>query len=95
MGDIVPHLLAISMISGNDHAAISRQYRFGHPANTGINGFHCLDGGIKVTGMTHHVGIGKIHHNQIVVLSGQTVQRRRQDTIGAHFRSQIIGGDLG
>ena len=82
------------MIGCQQHLSICRLHRRNQLTNTAINCFHRRDSRIQITGMTDHIRIRKIDHQQIMRFRLQAGDGFCQHPGGTHFRQLIIGGDI-
>ena len=93
-GVIVPHHLAIAVIGGDDHAAAGGKHRIRNLADRAVHRLHGADRRFEVTCMANHVGIGKIHHDQIVASVLDAVESCGENAVSAHLGLHVVGGNL-
>ncbi len=99
MGLRVEHEFTVAMVGSNEHDPAALPEKLANPAKATV---HCgagLDCSGKQAGVSHHVAIGEIEHNQIkgltrLVCLMQGAQQGVGDLNGTHFRLQIIGGHI-
>ena len=60
-----------------------------------VNGLNSLGDGTIHAGVAHHVAIGVIHHNKVVLVLADGCNQLVAHLIGAHFGLQIIGSHIG
>ena len=59
-----------------------------------VHGLTCLDGGIHISGMPHHIGIGEIQTYERGFPFLQFGNDRVTNFVCAHLGFKVIGGDL-
>ena len=92
---VVAHLLTIAVIRGDQtFTTRSKQCRF-DAAQALIKGFHRRHCGIKLTGVAHHVTVGKVDDDKVVVTRLDGRDQRIGNLMSAHLRLQVIGGNVG
>ena len=64
---VVAHLLSIAVIRCDQTFATRSKQRCFDVAQALIEGFHRCHGGIKLTGVAHHVTVGKVDDDKVVV----------------------------
>ena len=83
---IVAHLLTITVIGGDQTlATCGEQCRFDSD-QTLIEGFDRRHGGVKPTGMAHHVTVSKIDNDKVVGTRLDGRDQRISDLVGTHLR---------
>ena len=89
----VHHHLAIAVIGGDDDGATGRLQRLERAAKAGIDRLAGTDRGVQIAGMADHVGIGEIHHDQVVAVTDRG-DEAFGDLRGRHLGLEVIGGDV-
>ena len=94
-GLIIHQLLHISMVCTDEHCAVCFFDGLHSSSHTGVHSLHRLDSRVLHSRMAHHIRVGKVNDDH-VILSGanglhQLIAHRR----GAHLRLKVIGGYLG
>ena len=92
---LIQHLLGVAVVGGDKgHAAQVRRglHDLGH---AGVHGLHGGHGRVEDTGVAHHVAVGKVQDDDIVLAALDAANGLFRDGRGAHFRFQVIGCDLG
>ena len=85
------HFFDIAMVTGNNHGIAFTPCCINDAAKLFIYRFNCLNAGLEVAGMTHHVTIGIIHYDDIVFPASNSIHQLVGDLRSAHFRLQVIG----
>ena len=93
-GVIIPHHFAIAVIRGDDHRPAGGKNGLGKAANGGIDRLDGIYRRREIAGMPDHVRIGEIHHDQIMAMALNTVERGSKNAVCTHFRLQIISRNL-
>ena len=88
------HGFSIAMVCGNQHHTTGRSHLVHDLAHARIHSLAGLDGGLQNTGMSYHIHIGEIQYDQIICGFAYPVQQLLCHHAGAHFRFQIISGDI-
>ena len=57
---LIQHLVRVAVVGGDEGHAAQVRGGIDHPGHAGVHGFHGLHGGLKDTGMAHHVTVGEI-----------------------------------
>ena len=87
-------IISISMVS-NDNSLIviglGSLYNF---ANTVINSPYSFGNGIVNTGMSHHITISKIHHDEIILFGLYSPNKLVLHLVCTHFRLEVVGRHL-
>jgi len=91
----VDHLLGIAVIGGDDDLAADRAHRLDHATDASVQHLDGLRGGFHVAGMPHHVAVGVIADDGVILAA----QDRGFELVGhfkrAHFRFQVVSRDFG
>ena len=90
----IDHQLCVAMIGGDQNVCIQLKKSLHHTPDALIDNLNSPFGGIKVTGVTHHVAVREVHKNEAV---GVVVQLRKQclgHLVGFHFRVAGKGGRI-
>ena len=66
-----------------------------YPAHAGVHGLHGLHSSLEHAGVTHHVAVGVVEDEGIVLAGLDSLHHLVGDLIGAHLRLQIVGGHSG
>ena len=86
------HLFAIPVVGRDDAFSVEVEQLRDNSTTAFINRFDRFDPGFDDTGVTDHIGIGKIQDDQI------KFTQAREKLVGhfkrAHFRLQIVSGDF-
>lgn len=61
----------------------------------GVGGGDGLDGGFVDTGVSDHVGWGKVVHEELVLAFGDAGGELVGDGLGGHFGLEVVGGNFG
>ena len=72
----VDHLLGVAVISGDDHRSPVLLQRLVNLAEAGVHSFDRRDGWRNLPRMSHHVGIGEVHHHHVEALAGDGLHHR-------------------
>ena len=88
---IQQHAFTISVVGSYDNRASFCKNRISDSTYAFIHSLPGLDDCIKNTGMAHHIGIGKIADNHVILASGNSLQELISYLISTHFRLQIVG----
>ena len=59
-----------------------------------VNSPDSLGNGIVDTRMAHHVAVGKVHHDEVVLLGGNGSHQLILHLVGTHFGLQVVGSHL-
>ena len=60
----------------------------------GVNRFDGSDGWRNLPGMSHHVGVGEVHHHHIEGVVRDRLLHRVSDSLRRHLRLQVVGRDF-
>ena len=83
------------MVGGQDHLAAGGQHRVDHLAGALVHGLHGLDGGVKHAGVAHHVTVGKVQDDHVILAALDPLDALLGHLGGAHLGLQVVGGHLG
>ena len=64
-------------------------------AEAGIDGFDRLDGRLQDAGVAHHVGVGVVADDGVVLAAVDRLDQLVGHLEGAHFRLEVVGGNVG
>ena len=83
-------------VVGNDDGFVAHLFCcLNHFVHTLVNGLHCgLDGRVYA-GVTHHVAVGKVHHNPVILACLDGVHELILHLVGRHLGLQVVCGHLG
>ena len=95
IGFVIAHHFSVTMIRRDQDFSPDFLHGIHYPPNTNIQVFDCLDGGLKITAVAHHIGIGVIADNHVIVTTLDCRHQFVSDFRGAHFRLLVIGRDIG
>ena len=91
----VAHHFGIAVIGSDDERAASLLDRLRQAAETGVDSLDCLDRRIEAAGVSDHVGIRVVEHDDVETVSSD----RLDDLVGnlgrRHFRLPVVGRHLG
>ena len=90
----IDHLLGVAVVGGNDHGAATLPERRVNLAQAAVNSFDGGDGRRNLAGVSHHVGIGKVHHHHVEGVIRDGFDYRIGHSLRRHFRLQIVGRDF-
>ena len=92
---MVAHLLAVTVIRGNQALSVSGEKRSLDPTDARIQRLDRGHRRIKLTGVSHHVAVGKINDDKVVAACLNRIDQRVGDLVRAHLRLQVIGCHVG
>ena len=88
-------MVGIAVVGGDDGFVAHRLGRFHNLVQTLVDGLHGgLDGGIDAC-VTHHVGVGEVHHDPVVLVGLQGLDKFVLHLEGRHLGLQVVGSHLG
>ena len=93
-GHRIAHHFAIAVIGRDQQRAILALDRVRDPAEPGIDRFDRLDRGGQASGVTDHVGIGEVEHDQVVLAGLDRRDRLAGQLRRGHLGLQVVGRDL-
>ena len=91
----VAHHLGIAVVGGDDERAADFLERRGDAAEAGVDGLDRRLRGLEVAGVSDHVGIRIIEHDQVELAGFDGVDDLVGDLVRRHLRLLVIGRDLG
>ena len=91
----VQHPLGVAVVGGNEGHAAHPGGSLHHLAHPRVHGLHGLDGGLEHAGVAHHVAVGEVEDDHIVIATLNALDGLLGDLGGAHLRLEIVGGHLG
>ena len=94
-GDGVAHHLAVAVVGRDQQRAAGSSNRIHDLPEAGIHRFDRLDRGRQDSRVAHHVRIGIVQHDQVVLAGVDRLHRLCRQLGRRHFRLQVIGCDLG
>ena len=91
----VQHPLGIAVVGGDQGHAAHAGGGLHHLAHAVVHGLHGLDGGLKHAGVAHHVAVGEVEDDHVVIAALDALDGLLGDLGGAHLGLEVIGGHLG
>ena len=82
------------MVRGDKHRITRRQGGFGYGAGAFVHHFYGFDHGIKIACVAHHIAVGKVNDDKVILIRGNLFERFVLDDIGFHFRVFGKGGGI-
>ena len=92
---VVHHLVGVAVVGGEQHAAAHLLHSLHHAAHAGVHGLHGLHSGLEHAGVAHHVAVGVVEDEGVVLAGLHGLHHLVGDLIGAHLGLQIVGGHSG
>src|SRR5699024_417940 len=92
---LVHHLVGVAVVGGEQHAAAHLLHSLHHAAHAGVHGFHGLYSGLAHASVAHHVAVGVVEDEGVVLAGLHGLHHLVGDLIGAHLGLQIVGGHSG
>ena len=86
----IDHQFGISVVGRHQHRAALLLHRPVNLSEARVDRLHALDRRLQLARVPHHVGVGKIHHDQIERRVVHRLGHRVGNALGRHFRGQII-----
>ncbi len=90
----IAHQLAIAMVGGHKERAPRPCDRRCQAAQSGVDRLHGGDGSGKTAGVSDHVGIGVVEHDQVELAGTDRLYRPVGQFGCRHLRLEIVGRDL-
>ena len=90
----VPHFFGVAVVGGNHHRITFGQGGFGYLAHAFVHHFNGFDDGMKVAGMAHHIPVGKINDDKVILAAFQLFDGFVCHAVGFHFRVFGKGGGV-
>ena len=91
----VDGIVGIAVVGNDDSLITVRLCGLNHVMHTCIDSHNGLLYSLIHTGMTHHVTIGKVHHNEIILVGADGLHQTVAYKVGAHLGLQVVCGHLG
>ena len=87
-------MVGITVVGDDDYFIIVCLGSFNSIFHTFVDGFHCLLDSFVDTGMSHHITIGVVHHDEIELLGLDSFNQLVLHLVRTHFRLQVVSGNL-
>ena len=91
----VDGMVGIAVVGDDDDLIARGASSLDGIVNTAVNGLHGLGDGTIHAGVTHHVAVSIVHHNEVVLVLADGGNELVAHLIGAHLGFQVIGGHVG
>ena len=88
------HNVRVAVVGGDDNHAAKLLHLRGDFAEALVHRFAGGNRRGENSGVPHHVGVRKIENYHVVNIPVKLLEQLFRDEIRAHFRLQIVGGDL-
>ena len=92
---VLEHLLGIAVVGGDQGDTAHLGGGLHHLAHALVHGLHSLDGGLKDAGVAHHVAVGEVQDDDVVLAALDALHALVADLVGAHLGLQVVGSHLG
>src|SRR5690606_13158132 len=92
---VVQHLLGVTVVGGDQTLTAYFQQRVGNAADAFVDALSGFYGSFVHTGVADHVAVGVVAHDQVELAVFNGGDQFVGDFRRAHFRLQIVGGDVG
>ena len=83
------------MVGNDDYLVIGGLSSLYNLVHALVNSLNCLLDSLVDTGMTHHVTICKVHHDEVVLVLLDSLNELVLNLEGAHLGLQVVGLYLG
>ena len=90
----VNHHLRIPMIGCDQHCPAASPHRFLNLRQAGVHGLDRLNRRLEFSGVSHHIGVGKVDDNHVKRAVVRRFNHRLSNAGSAHLRFQIVSSDL-
>jgi len=90
----VAHLLDVAVVGRDKQRAAGGKGRVDHPREAGVDHLGRPHRRRPHPGVTHHVRVGEIHHDEVVLPCRDRLHDLVGDRLCGHLRRQIIGGNV-
>ena len=88
-------IVGIAVVGDDDSLVASLLGSLDNVFHTLVNSFHgSLDGAVYA-GVAHHVAIGKVHDDEVVLVFADSFHELGAHLVGTHLGLQVIGSHLG
>lgn len=91
---IIDGVVGIAVVGDDDSLVIIGLGSLDNLLYTVVDSPHCFGDGMVNTCVTHHVTIGKIHHDEIILLRIDSTDELVLYLEGTHLRLQVVGCHL-
>src|SRR5699024_10871687 len=92
---VVQHPVGVAVVGGDEGHAAHLGGGLHHLAHALVHGLHGLHSGVKHAGVTHHVAVGEVEDDDVVLAALDALNGLLGDLGGAHRGLQVIGRHLG
>ena len=92
---IYQHFVGVAMVGSKQHSAACCQHGVRHLAHGIVHGLHSFYRSAENAGVAHHVAVGKVENDHIVLAAFNALYAFLGHQRGAHLGLQVISGHLG
>ena len=82
------------MVRGDQQSAAGCCDRLRNPAETGVDRLHRFDCSRQAAGVSDHVGVGVVQHDQVIAAGANCFHRPIRQLRRRHLGFEVIGCDL-
>ena len=90
----IDSVVRISVVCSEKHSIVLSHSGFHNPLHTLVNLRHRTADGCKYARMAHHISVGEIEDNHILLSLVDCLHKLVSHLHGTHFRQQVVGRNL-
>jgi len=90
---VVDGMVGVAVVGSDDDFIAIGLSHFHQLAQTQVDSLHCLLDGRVNSCVSHHVGVGEIHHNPVVAVGVDRLDETVFQLVGRHLGLEVVGGD--
>ena len=91
---IVDGVVGITVVGNDDGLIVIGLGSLDDVVHAGVYGDNSLSDGVVHTRMAHHIAVGEVDHDEVVLLGVDGTDELVLHLIGAHLGLQVVGGHL-
>ncbi len=84
-------LFGVAMISSDQRHPAGSKRRFQHSSKLTIHRSGCGNGGRNDSGVSHHVAVGEIQHDEVIGTAGNRLTDGIGNARSTHLRLKVVG----
>ena len=90
----VDSIVGITVIGNDDSLVIVSLSSLNDLTHTVVNGPYSLSDSIIDTSVSHHITIGEVYHDEVILLCVDGTYQLVLHLVSTHFRLQVVGSHL-
>ena len=94
-GSQIDHLFCVAVVCSEQNCAPFLEDLVHDLTHAAVHYLDRLHSRVEYAGMAHHIGIGKIENDEVVLAGIDATHQLIQNPVGAHLWLQIVCGDFG